>query len=276
MRGKGKMFRIILASATYILASAVLLAQDSEKITVPLHNAGQPVTVKAHLLSGGITVKGYDGRDVLVEARSRGGVRRQRTQAGAEGMRRLEIGGVGLDVTEDNNVVVVRSSEMERQVDLVITVPRNSSLQLKCMNGGDIQVDHVNGEIDANNMNGKVTLTNVSGSVLAHSLNGAVTVTMDRVDGSKPMSFSTMNGNIDVTLPPGTRGNVRMKTDNGDIYSDFDVKLDANTSAPASGRQPDGRFHIKLDKTLKGTMNGGGPDLQFTSYNGQIFIRSKK
>ena len=92
------------------------------------------------------------------------------------------------------------------------------------------------------------------------------------------MSFSTLNGDIDITLPDNVRANVRMKTDNGEIYSDFDVKLDSGTRlAPsASGRQGDGTYHLRFDRTLRGTINGGGPEFQFTSFNGQIYIRKKK
>ena len=119
---------------------------------------------------------------------------------------------------------------------------------------------------------------NVSGSVVAHSLNGAVLVTLDRIDSSKPMSFSTMNGDIDVTLPGSLKANVLMKTDNGEIYSDFEVKLNSTASLkPAeSGRQPDGSYHLRFDRALRGSINGGGPEFQFTSFNGQIYIRKNK
>jgi DUF4097 and DUF4098 domain-containing protein YvlB len=118
----------------------------------------------------------------------------------------------------------------------------------------------------------------LSGSVLAHALNGPILVTLDQVDLSKPMSFSTLNGDIDVTLPDNVKANVRMKTDNGEIYSDFEVKLDSGSRVVTnnSDRREHGAYHIRLDKTFHGTINGGGPEYQFTSFNGQIFIRKKK
>jgi hypothetical protein len=267
-----------------VFCAGTLLAQDgSEKATVPLHDPARPARIRAHLMSGGITVRGADRRDVLVEARSGSRddreERHERHPARADGMKRLDLpGGSGLDVTEEDNVVNIKTASWNRPTDLVITVPRRSSLQLKCMNGGDIYVEQIDGEIDADNLNGKVTLKNVSGSVIAHSLNGSVLVTLDRIDASKPMSFSTLNGDIDVTLPDNVRANVRMKTDNGDIYSDFDVKLDsgARVTSNESGRQPDGTYHLRYDRTMRGTINGGGPEFQFTSFNGQIYIRRKK
>lgn len=266
--------------------AGALLAQDSgERATVPLHDPARPARIRAQLMSGGITVRGADRKDVLVEARSGEREERQerreqrRNPARADGMKRLDLpGGSGLDVTEDDNVINIKTASWNRPVDLIITVPRRSSLQLKCMNNGDIYVEQVEGEIDADNLNGKVTLKNVSGSVVAHSMNGEVLATLDRIDASKPMSFSTMNGDIDVTLPDNLRASVRMKTDNGEIYSDFEVKLDSGARAATneSGRQSDGTYHLRFDRTLRGIINGGGPELQLTTFNGQIYIRRKK
>jgi hypothetical protein len=262
-----------------LLFAGSVAAQDIEKATVPLRDPSRPAQIHVDLMAGGITVRGDEGKDVRIEARSRsGGESRHSKPARADGMKRLEMpGNAGLDVVEEDNVVTVKTASWNRPVELVILVPRRSSLQLKCMNDGDLTVENVDGSIDANNLNGKVTLKNVSGSVLAHSLNGDVAVSLDRVDGSKPMSFSTMNGDIDVTLPPTTKANVRMKTDHGEIYSDFEVKLAPSADVTTDpGRQKDGTFRIRFDRVLRGAINGGGPDFQFTSFNGQIYIRAKK
>ncbi len=264
---------------TALLCTAVLLAQDAgEKVRVPLSDPSRPPRIQAHLLSGSITVRGADVKDVLVETHSRAhhfeADRLRPSESG--GMKRLELP-TGLDIEEDNNVVNIKGGPWNRVGDLVITVPRHSSLQLKCLNSGDISVEQVEGEIDTNDLNGKITLKNVAGSVLAHSLNGEVTAILDPCDPAKPMSFSTLNGKIDVTLPQNLKANVNLRTDNGEIYSDFDVKLD--TKARLLQDEPgnrDGMHHLRYDRTVHGTINGGGPDFQFTSFNGQIYIRKGK
>lgn len=265
--------------AILMLCAGALLAQDTgEKATVPLQDPAHPPVIHAHLMNGGITVRGADRADVLVEARSHSHEESREHSTRADGMRRLDLPGTaGLDVTEESNVVNIKTTA-NRAADLIITVPRHSSLQLKCMNGGDIFVEQVDGEIDAENLNGKITLKNVGGSVIAHSLNGEVAVSLDRIDSSKPMSFSTMNGDIDVTLPDNLKANVRLKTDHGEIYSDFEVKLDSQTRVVEneSGRRQDGSYHLRFDSTLRGSINGGGPEYQFTTFNGQIYIRRKK
>jgi Putative adhesin len=263
------------------LFACALLAQDGvEKASVPLDDPGRPAQIRAHLMMGGIVVRGGNTKEVTVEAHPRSGEESHVPRPpAAHGMKRLELpGNPGLDIAEENNVVNIKTASWNQAVDLVITVPRRSSLQLKCLNDGEISVDQVAGEIDADNLNGKVTLRNVSGSVVAHSLNGEVLVTLDQVDPSKPMSFSTMNGDIDVTLPDNLKANVRMKTDNGEIYSDFEVKLDsgAQLQRNQSGRQQDGSYHLRFDRTLRGSINGGGPEFQFTTFNGQIYLRKRK
>lgn len=274
-----------------LVCAAALTAQDGvQRAHVPLSDPARPPRIHAHLMTGSIIVHGgNDAKEVLVEARERRHgesdrdsereSERESRPSRAGGMKRLDLpGSAGLEVEEDNNLINIKTASWNHPVDLVITVPRRSSLQLKCMNDGDIRVDQVDGEIEADNLNGKVTLQDVSGSVLAHSLNGTVLVTLNRVDGFKPMSFSTLNGDIDVTLPENFKANVRMKTDNGDIYSDFDVKVNPTTPVDASEQtqKENGKYHLKFDRAVRGTINGGGPDIQFTSFNGQIYIRKKK
>jgi hypothetical protein len=33
---------------------------------------------------------------------------------------------------------------------------------------------------------------------------------------------------------------------------------------------------LRFDRALRGTINGGGPEYQFTTFNGQIYLRKKK
>jgi DUF4097 and DUF4098 domain-containing protein YvlB len=161
-------------------------------------------------------------------------------------------------------------------VNLTIQVPVQTSLRLTTMTGGRIEVENVSGEIEAENMNGAVTLTNVSGSVVANSMNGRVTVSLDRAAPNKTMSFSTMNGAIDVTLPADIKANLRMRADNGEIFTDFDVKLDGSHPPQVDDqRKNGGRYRVRVDKTLYGSINGGGPEIRFTTYNGNITIHKK-
>ncbi len=257
------------------------LAQDAVK--VPLRNPGQPVKLRVHLLHGSINVKGYDGKEVLVESKGRATKERDRDrdrdrdrERGSDGMKRIDNTSGGLEITEDNNIVTIGGSVF-RASDITVTVPFATSLNLATVNGGDILVDHVSGEADVDNTNGNVTLTNMTGSVVAHALNGKLVVSFDRITPGKAMSFSTLNGSIDVTLPPDTKANLKMKADNGDIYTDFDLQLNPNKAPTVEdGRDRGGKYRVRIDRAMVGTINGGGPELTFTTLNGRIYIRKKK
>ncbi|MEO8025084.1 MAG: DUF4097 family beta strand repeat-containing protein [Bryobacteraceae bacterium] len=277
MKTRNLKTQFVLAMIGAGLAAGLAQAQDAVK--VPLRNPGQPVKLRVHLLHGSINVKGYDGKEVLVESKGRGRERereRDRERDRSDGLRRIDNTSGGLEITEDNNTVTIGGSVF-RASDVTVTVPFSTSLNLSTVNGGDIVVEHVAGEADVDNTNGNVTLTNVSGSVVAHALNGKLIVSFDKVTPGKAMSFSTLNGSIDVTLPPDTKANLKMKADNGDIYTDFEMQVGPNRPAVVEdGRDRGGKYRVKIDRAMYGSINGGGPEMTFTTLNGKIYIRKKK
>jgi hypothetical protein len=268
-------------SSGLLTCAALLVAQGlfgQDKITVPLSNPSQPATIKIHLLHGSITVTGGAAGQVVVEsARAQGGRDDDRPRDVPPGMKRIDAGRGGMDIVEDHNVVTISTGRPNMGSNVVVQVPANASLQLKTLSGGTIDVTGVSGEIEVDNLNGPISLKNVSGSVLAHSLNGTVTAVLDKVTPDKPMSFTSLNGKIDVTLPGDTKARVRLKTDNGAIYSDFDVKMepDANKPVVEDSRGQGGKYRIKIDRSVYGSINGGGPEYRFETMNGNILIHKK-
>jgi DUF4097 and DUF4098 domain-containing protein YvlB len=242
----------------------------ADHVSVALSDPARPALVKASLVNGGITVKGYDGKEVIVEARARN----RESARSDSNMKRIVVSSTGLSVEEENNEVRISTDSFMRAIDLTISVPVHTSLKLSAVNSGDIVVTGVDGELDVNDVSGSVTLNNVSGSAVAHALNGRVLVTFTRIN-QKPMAFSSLNGDIDVTFPADLKANLSLKSDRGEIFSDFEVQVQA--SAPQQtvedGRKNGGKYLVKIDKTVHGTINGGGPELQFTNFNGGIYIR---
>jgi DUF4097 and DUF4098 domain-containing protein YvlB len=264
-----------------ILAAASAYGQEPtpDRVTVPFSDPARPGLLKASLMNGGMTIKGYEGKEVIIEARVRPEKPPKYEKSGkkALGLRRLEITSTGLSVEEEDNEMSVSTESMNRTVDLTIQIPKNTSLKLSCLNDGDIKVEGINGEIEVNNTNGAVTLTNISGSVVAHALNDDVVVTFTKITPDKSMSFSSLNGDIDVTFPPDLKAKVKMKTDNGDVYSDFDIKLEAATNRmEEDARKEGGKYRLKVEKAMYGLINGGGPEMQFATFNGDIYIRRGK
>ena len=263
------MKRLLAFSSMTLAFCALARAQEAtgDRVVVPARNSARPHQVNASVLNGSITVKTYAGKEVIVE--TSGGPRQERAPAG---MRRIDSPR-GLEVTEEDNVVTVKLNPPAHG-NLVITVPPDTSLKLKS-NQGSVAADGVRGEVEAKSLNGAITLTHISGTVVADTLNGELKVSMDRVDPGKPMSFSTLNGPIDVTLPADTKGNLKMKTDHGAIYSDFEIKLTAGGATTEPNTTKDGKFRVRFDRTMYGTINGGGPELTFNTLNGTINIRKR-
>ncbi len=251
-------------------------AAAQDKVTVPLTNPSQPVTIKATVMQGSIKVTAGTGRELTITSDDGQTGRRSRESA-PPGMTRIG-GRAGFDIEEDHNVVTISAGGMNGGGgNLVIETPVNTNLQLKTVNGSTIEITGVNGDHEIENTNGSIRLTNVSGSVVAHTLNGGVTASLDRITGNKPMSFTSMNGKVDVTLPADTKARLRLKSDNGSIFSDFDVKLepDASKTVVEDTRSKNGKYRISVDRNVTGTINGGGPEYTFQTMNGNILIHKK-
>ena len=266
-----------------VIAGAVASwPQDAqpERVTVPFSDASRPKSLKASLINGSISVKGYDGKDAIVEALGGSGPGRvrRRERDRADGLRRIDTNATGLTVEESENVITVGTQTPGDHVTLNIQVPFNTSLKLHTVNGREISVDQITGDIEIDCTNGKATVTHSSGAAVVHALNGSVVVSLDKVPADKPMSFSSLNGDIDVTVPSDAKARLRMKTDNGAVYSDFDIALDASGRAPAveNNNSGKGRYRVRFDRTMSGTINGGGPELALTTFNGNIYLRKAK
>jgi hypothetical protein len=269
----------------WLLAGSISAQQtEGDTVSVPFSDPNRPGAVRADLLNGSMSVRSHTGRDVVIVARSedrrgrdwdrdRDRDRQRSGDRGAEGLRRLTNFSTGLSVDEENNEMKISARSMSQPVHLDIQVPANTSLTLKVVNGGDITVEGVNGDIEANNVNGGVRLTNVGGAVVAHALNDDLVVSMTRVAEGKPMSFSSLNGDIDVTLPASTRAAVKLETSHGDIYTDFDVQLQARGQPSVESGGSRGRYRVRAERAMLGTINGGGPEFSFKTFNGDIRIR---
>jgi hypothetical protein len=309
-----KSYRMIVLGAALLVCAGVLgWAQDqkSDRAVVPLTNPGKPALIKAGVLNGSITVKGYEGKEVIVEAKTRerrlsgededgdsyfptpptppeaaelDSMRSQRKHRDRDkevdksaGMKRLTVSGTGLEVEEEDNVVTISTESWKSTVDVLIQVPSGSNLELRSTNEGEIVVENVSGDIEVSNINDSITLKNVSGTVVAHTINGEITANLLRVTPDKPMSFSTMNGDVDVTLPADVRATFKLKSNQGDVYSDFDIAVkQVPQKTEDTSKSEKGKYRISFDKYIMGAVNGGGPEYTLNTFNGDIYIRKKK
>jgi Putative adhesin len=266
------MKRFFALTSSLLAVCAILSAQDTAgRIVVPSRNSSRPRVVKVSTVNSGIAVKTYGGNEVIIETGE--GRRSQRPpERTPDGLRRLDLPPRGFSVEEEDNVITIHPGINGPALE--ITVPVNTSLQLRSVHG-PIRVDGVHGDVEASCTNGGLELTNVTGTIVADTTNGSIKASMDRVDPSKPISFSSTNGTIDVALPADLKANLKMRSFNGSIWTDYEVRLSGGQPISTTGGGANGRYQVKVDRTLYGTVNGGGVEASFSTLNGRIMIRKK-
>jgi hypothetical protein len=291
--------RILILSLTLItlgmlmITHSVASAQAANEFTVPLSDPGKRGKLKAHLNYGSITVKGTARKDVLVRYKqveegdcencdededhdhhnhnNNDDDDRPKSKAG---LKRIGGGGMDLEVVESANFVKVESDSWNNKLNLEIEVPSGFDMEVHTYNDGDLMITNVQGELDLTNYNGEITALNISGSVLATTYNGEIKVTFDKVAEGTPMSFSTFNGDIELTLPSTVKAAFKMKTEQGEILTDFDVNVVSSGPVQVKDKKS-GVYKVTIDDWKRAEVNGGGPEITMKNYNGDIYIRKK-
>jgi len=239
-----KTIQFLGISLVILMAGGLLYAQEkaADKATVPFSNPSEPGLVKVGVQHGSVTVMGYNGKEVIVEARVREKLVTEEEierNEKAKGLKLVQVDTTGLRVMEDENVMRISVSSFKQTVDLIIRVPSSTSLSISAYDKGDLVVENVNGEIEISNHRGNINLTGISNAVVAHSYEGEIKAVFKSVSPELPMSFTSWKGDIDVTLPSNTKANLKMKSGRGEVYTDFDLQI---------VRNPDEGFDFDSDK----------------------------
>lgn len=251
------------------LTGSFLMAED-ETITLQFSDPSKPGLISASLITGGIRVTGHDSKDIVVTVPDS-----QRNSPNAEtgpnGMRRIIGKSPNLEIEEYDNKVEISVKSWNQKIDLEIKVPYRTSLSLQCTNDGDIYVENVEGDFETKNVNGAITLKNISGSVVAHTINQDLKVSFTDLDRTKPMSFSSLNGDVDVSFPTGIDAKFFMESSRGEIFTGFDMDLTQEVQKEESGKS--GRRKLSFKSQMVGIVGNGSQELTFKTFNGNIYIR---
>lgn len=208
----------------------------ADRMTASFPDPSRPGMVKVMNGTGSITVTAYNGSEVIVDT---GDVEFQTPPEDDERMHGLrQIGGTGMNLTtngDENAIEVARS--WNNDVTLNIQVPVNTSISIGgSVTSGDITVTGVTGQIEVRTLDGDITLDRISGSVVANTLDGEILAVFDRVDADKPLSFTTLDGDVDVMLPADIKASVKLSTMDGTIGTDFDIQQDTTGEAREAER----------------------------------------
>jgi len=269
-----------IITITFLICSTTVWGQDfNEKLVVPLSKPGSPGKLEVGQIRGDITIEAYDGSEVIIEATagSTGDSDcdscdddNDRRNSPPPGMKRIASSSVEFEASENNNIVEIETNSWKKPIHLDIKIPANFDLEVSTVHG-HIRISGVTGAMEVSGVNGPLTFTDVSGSIICNTVNGEVTATFKEVTPNEPMSFVTLNGDVDVTFPASIKAKAKMKSDRGEIFTDFDMTVDK--SQPEVKTNDGGNYKVSINAWVFGAINGGGPEFTFKNMNGDIIIR---
>jgi hypothetical protein len=155
---------------------------------------------------------------------------------------------------------------------LDIFVPFRFSVKLSVRDDGDVVVEGLTGDAEVDNPNGHIRLDQMTGSANVNSVDGDITARFLGVSPGVPLALTTVHGKIDVTFPGDASLAVRMKSDEGMVYSDFDIVVEKRKTRTEPAVKPGGT-RVSLEEWTTGRIGRGGTDVLLKSYDGNIYIR---
>jgi hypothetical protein len=261
--------------------------QDTEQIKreLTLTGAAQNSTFALYNISGSVTVQGYDGQTIVVEATKT--IRADNAQNLAQGKKEAQLGFIQ---RHDSVVVYLQGPQDSRprrnswhnghdldysyEFDFVVKVPAAMHVIVSTVNGGKVLVQDVSGPLQARNVNGSVSITNAREATEARTVNGDVSVTYAAAP-TQPASYHTINGNISVSYPPSVSADLYFKTMHGEMYTDF-PQTEMLPARVTQNRKADGDgTKYKLNKDTAVRLGHGGPDYRFETINGDVTIKQQ-
>jgi hypothetical protein len=197
----------------------------------------KPGKIKLRVSWGDVTITGADTPEVSIVSNVKN---KHATEKRADGLRRLDSE-VTYTATEKDNVITIDltgdgAAVAASGATLAITTPHLTSVVVENSLGGSVDVKNLVGDVEIRNLNGEVRLDRISGSALVETMNGAIHASFVKVADGRPLSFISMNGEIEVRVPAETKANVRLRTQNGGVYTDFDEKALVTKTEAAHGQ----------------------------------------
>ena len=261
--------RLAVSILPGLILAASLSAQDTREIRreLPLAADGR-VVIETY--KGAVTVTGWDQPRVEVVASIEPDGSDDPSQPEKVRLTEVRIESSGNEVRIKSDYDAIKEKQRWWKFDdgdhgtlplvrYTVRMPRRAAFRLKD-HKSRIAVRGLDGELDVDSYKGIVELADVPG-VRLKTYKGEVTARFDRFE--RDSSFETYKGEITLELP--ARAGFDLDADTGkkgDLNSDFEIAV------RASGRHDD-------DRSYRGKVNGGGPELRLETYKGSFRIRQR-
>jgi DUF4097 and DUF4098 domain-containing protein YvlB len=89
------------------------------------------------------------------------------------------------------------------------------------------------------------------------------------------MSFTSFNGDVDVTLPANLAADLIVASQQGDVYTDFDVQSQDDPATIERNGDARGGYRVRMRQQSRYTIGGGGAEIQLRTFNGDVMIRKR-
>lgn len=233
----------VAAIAGFLLAALPVQASTQAFDQIyPLHAGG---VFALGNVNGGVRIEGWDREQVEVHA----------VKTALHENEDLNM--VHIDVQGDGEQLAVstrypQGSGVQVNVDYEIHVPyRLRWAEIETVNG-DVQLRGIAGAGTLASVNGSVEVLDSDGRFSAKTTNGDVRLQLKSLPDGDPVSLTTVNGSVVLSLPPQANADVQVVNRNGDFRSDLPLAtLGAYTSTRFSGRLGSGGGEVFMS-----TVNG--------------------
>jgi hypothetical protein len=212
---------LLVAVALGLLAPRPARADESSS-QISFSDPAKPGTLKIRVWHGEVTVHGADVKEITVKSDSQDASPTPRK----DGLRVLSAS-AGFVLSEKGNVATLdygADGWTGGSADFEITVPRSTSITVANSARGNFECDDIAGDIDVRTMGGDVSLRDISGGALVETMNGEINVHVKSLTEARPLSFTSMHGEISIHLPQESKANIRFRTHRGVILTNFDDK----------------------------------------------------
>jgi lia operon protein LiaG len=284
-----------MKTISYVFTLVALLITTSmfaQEYKIPVENSKDGKLTLDDFM-GDFPIEGYDGKEIIITQTSSDGDNDTSVPERAKGLKPIYGGGtdntgLGLRVDKNGNQITVTCLlPITKRREYKVKVPNNFSLNIKsgCERSGDVSITNMRNEIEIKSCQ-SIKLINVTGSLVISTISGNVdlekcaldkdaTISMALISGNinavltefstkEPISFNSISGDVDITLPAKTAANLTMKSISGTVYTDFEFSNEGKKMKQFGG--------TKVDNQL----NGGGVEINISTVSGNIFLRKGK
>ncbi|MDF9827681.1 hypothetical protein M2447_001780 [Ereboglobus sp. PH5-10] len=241
---------------------------------ISFSDRSKPGTLKINMTVAEIDIEGTSGNEIIVTS--------SLDQKGApktddDGFRRLDRE-QAFELIEKDNVATLRiaggSPRFAAGAEFKIKVPRNTNLSIRTQSVEGVEIDDIDGDIEVSSTSGEISLENISGSVVANTMSGKIDAEFKRAP-QKPVSLTSMSGAIELSLPPKTAANLRMRTLSGAIRTNFPesaLKTTTETRADAKARKVSMQVTHDGDSNVTVVTSNSGDSYAFSTTTGEAQI----